>query len=454
MSEPKKQMIKTRKGLRLPLAGAPRQDVENATPIRRAAVLGREYVGMRPTMAVAEGDHVKRGGLLFTDKKNEGVRYTSPVAGRVVGVNRGKRRVLLSVVIEVDGDDAEAFRTYDTSEISGLSGDDVAAQMVEAGLWTALRTRPYSRTPAVDARPASLFVTAMDTNPVTADPLVQIGAHRESFALGLDLLAKLTDGPVHVCTAPGADVPAGRSDRIRISEFAGPHPAGLPGTHIHFLDPVGTRKTVWYINYQDVIAVAKLFTTGELWNERVIAIGGPGASNPRLIRTVLGASTDELTAGECNDGEQRIISGSVLSGHTASGDEAYLGRYHNQISILPEGREREMFGYLLSKGVKHSVFPVYPSRWFRKKEQRFTTTTNGSPRGMVPIGTYEAVMPLDILATPLLRAILVGDLDNAIKLGCLELDEEDVALFTYACPAKYEYGPVLRNVLTIIEKEG
>jgi Na+-transporting NADH:ubiquinone oxidoreductase subunit A len=447
-------MIRIRKGLTLPLAGAPAQQIDAASPVRHVGILGREYIGMRPTMEVTEGDQVRRGEVLFTDKKNEGVRFTAPASGRIVEVNRGQRRVLLSVVIEVDGDEQETFPSFDAGQLKTLSRDQVTEQLVQSGLWTALRTRPFSRIPQIGSVPNSLFVTAIDTNPVAADPRVAIGEQQESFAFGLDLLAKLTDGPVHVCTAPGANIPLGQEPRLLLQEFAGPHPAGLPGTHIHFLDPVGTRRKVWYIGYQDVIAVGKLFTTGRLWNERIVALGGPGARNPRLLRTVLGASTAELTAGELNDGEQRVISGSVFSGRTAQGAEAYLGRYDNQISVLPEGREREMLGYLLSGGIKHSVFPVFPSRWVRQRPLRFTTSTNGSPRGMVPIGTYEAVMPLDILATPLLRALLVGDLDSAIKLGCLELDEDDIALCTYACPAKYEYGPVLRDVLTTIEKEG
>jgi Na+-transporting NADH:ubiquinone oxidoreductase subunit A len=448
-------MIKIRKGLHLPLGGAPQQQIDTARPVGRVAVLGREYIGMRPTMEIAEGDSVARGQVLFTDKKNEGVRFTSPVSGRVAEINRGHRRVLLSVVIEVDGDAEERFASHDTAQLGQLSATAVTEQLVQSGLWTSLRTRPFSRIPAIGSSPHSIFVTAIDTNPLAADPRVIIDPHRESFAIGLDVLARLTEGPVFVCTAPDASVPVGSDRRISVQEFAGIHPAGLPGTHIHFLDPVGTRKKVWYIGYQDVIAIGKLFATGSLWNERVVALGGPGVTNPRLLRTVLGASIAELTSGELKDGEQRVISGSVFSGSIAAGPEAYVGRYHNQISVLPEGRQREMLGYMLSGGAKHSVFPVFPSRWFRDhRPLNFTTSTNGSPRGMVAIGTYEAVMPLDILATPLLRALLVGDLDTSIKLGCLELDEDDIALCTYACPSKYEYGPVLRNVLTIIEKEG
>jgi Na+-transporting NADH:ubiquinone oxidoreductase subunit A len=294
----------------------------------------------------------------------------------------------------------------------------------------------------------------MDTNPLSGDPAAVINEKATEFSAGLEILAKLTEGGVHVCHDAGVFLPTGEDARIVSHEFSGPHPAGLPGTHIHFIDPVGVNKTVWYIGYQDVIAYGHLFLTGATLSERVVALGGPGVSNPRLIRTVTGANLEELTAGELVDANQRVISGSVLSGRLSEGSEAFLGRYHNQVSVIPEDRERRLVGYLSPGTNRHSVFPIYLSKWMGEKNISFSTTTNGSPRGMVPIGTFEALMPLDILPTQLLRSLLVADVETAINLGCLELDEDDIALCTYACPGKYEYGPVLREVLTQIEKEG
>jgi len=447
-------MIRIKRGLDLPIGGAPEALIEDARAVRSVAVLGNDYVGMKPTMAVREGDVVKRGDVLFTDKKTAGVQYTAPVAGRIAAINRGAKRALLSVVIDVDGDAEVSFPAHDAGQLKALARDAVVENLVASGLWTAFRTRPFSRTPALDAAPYAIFVTAIDTNPLAGDPRKIIDTAREAFAEGLDLIAKLTEGRVYLCCAPGSELPRGSDPKVQVEEFVGPHPAGLPGTHIHFLAPVGARRSVWHIGYQDVIAIGRLFTTGRLPSERVVALGGPGAARPRLLRTVLGASTDELTAGELDSGAQRVISGSVLSGRAARGAEAYLGRYHVQVSVLPEDRTRRLFGYLSLGPDRHSVFPIYLSSWLGTKPVSFTTTTNGSPRGMVPIGTYERVMPLDMLATQLLRSLLVGDVEMAINLGCLELDEEDLALCTYACPSKYEYGPVLRNLLTTIEKEG
>ena len=447
-------MIKVKKGLSLPIAGVPEQRIDAGRPPRSVAILGDDYPGVRPTMLVREGDQVNQGQPLFTDKKNPGVQFTAPVSGTINSINRGAKRVLQSVVIDVGEGTPVTFAAPGDGQLAGLAREDVVSNLVASGLWTALRTRPFSKIPALDQVPSSIFVTAIDTNPLAGDPAVIIAEYASEFAAGLDVLAKLTEGPVFVCHAAGEYLPTGQDPKLRAEEFAGVHPAGLPGTHIHFLDPVSASKTVWYLGYQDVIAYGRLFLTGELFAERVVALGGPGVERPRLVKTIMGASLDEFTAGELAAGEHRVISGSVLAGRAAVAPVAYLGRYHLQVSVLPEDHSRQLFGYLAPGFNKHSVYPAFLSRWLRRAPLPFTTTSNGSPRGMVPIGTYEAVMPLDILATQLLRSLLVGDVEAAINLGCLELDEEDVALCTYACPSKYEYGPVLREMLTEIEKEG
>ncbi|WP_422137732.1 Na(+)-translocating NADH-quinone reductase subunit A [Endozoicomonas sp. ALC020] len=444
-------MIKIKQGLDLPITGAPDQSISDGRAVRSVAVIGFDYVGMKPTMAVAVGDRVKKGQELFTDKKTPGVRYTAPAGGVVAAINRGEKRVLQSVVIDVDGDDEVSFTEHKPEALSALTADQVEAQLNESGLWTALRTRPFSKVPALGSRPVSIFVTAIDTNPLSANPEVIISEHAEAFEQGINILGKLSGGKIFLCKAPGARIPAGIATA---EEFDGPHPAGQPSTHIHFLDPVSAEKTVWQINYQDVIAVGKLFTTGKLFTDRVVALAGPQVEKPRLMRTRLGASTDELAAGELKEGDNRIISGSVFGGRTAKGSFAFLGRYHTQVSVLEEGNERLFMGWINPTVNRYSVLNVLTSGLSRSKLFNFTTTTNGSERAMVPVGQYEKVMPLDILATQLLRAIVVGDTEMAQKLGALELEEDDLALCTYVCAGKYEYGPILRDNLTRIELEG
>lgn len=445
-------MIKIKRGLDLPITGAPAQRIEPARPVRSVAVIGFDYHGMKPTMAVQVGDRVKLGQVLFSDKKNPGVNFTAPGAGVVSAIHRGAQRVLQSVVIDLEGDEALTFARYADGALEGLALEKVRENLQQSGLWAALRTRPFSKIPAVDATPASIFVTAIETHPLAADPSLIIAEHKDDFVRGLKVLANLAK--VFVCAGETGAVPGEGLAKVQFERFAGPHPAGLPGTHIHFLDPVSAHKTVWQIGYQDVIAIGKLFTTGQLWTERVVALGGPVVDKPRLLRTRLGASLEDLVQGEITPGEVRVISGSVFGGRTARGPFAWLGRYHQQISCLQEGTEREFLHYLRPGVNKHSVMNLYISKLASGKLFDFTTSTNGSPRAMVPIGNYEEVMPLDILPTQLLRYLIVGDTEMAQKLGCLELDEEDLALCSYVCAGKYEYGPILRDNLTRIEKEG
>jgi len=445
-------MIKIKRGLDIPIMGAPRQVIEDAPAVRAVALVGFDYVGMKPTMAVREGDRVKLGQLLFNDKKTEGVGYTSPAAGVVAAINRGARRALQSVVIDVEGSDAETFPTCTSTSLP--QAEDIRERLLRSGLWTALRTRPYSKVPAPRSEAAAIFVTAMDTHPLAADPALIIADQPEAFSLGQDLLAQLTAGKLYLCAAAGVQLPKGNAGNIEVAQFSGPHPAGLAGTHVHFLQAASATRTVWTIGYQDVIAIGRLFLDGHVFAERVIALGGPQVENPRLLRTRLGADLQALCAGQLKNGDNRIISGSVLGGRTVQGGTAYLGRYHTQVSVLLEGRQREFMGWLSPGFNKHSTLGIYVSSFFGSKPLPMTTNTNGSPRAMVPVGSYEKVMPMDILPTQLLRALLVGDTEMAQALGCLELDEEDLALCSYVCPGKYEYGPILRDNLTRIEKEG
>ena len=442
-------MIKIKKGLDLPIAGKPVQNITQGNEVSRVALVGSDYMGMKPTMLVQVGDKVKKGQVLFSDKKVDGVLYTSPASGVVSEINRGARRVFESVVIDVEGNDEVSFEAIPAVSLSSLTAEQVQARLVESGLWTSIRTRPFSKVPELNSRPSSIFVSTLDTSPLAANPSVVIAEHSEAFSNGIAVLKCLSE-KIFVAKDSAAVL---NVTGAQVVDVAGPHPAGLVGTHIHMLDPVSATKTVWHVGYQDVIAIAKLFTEGKIYSERVVALAGPQVKAPRLVRTVVGADLSQLTQGELESGENRIISGSVFGGRTAKGPTAYLGRFANQVSVLEEGRERELLHYLRPGLERHSVMRIYLSKLMPSKLFNFTTTTNGSERAMVPVGAYEKIMPLDILPTQLLRALIVEDMDSAISLGALELDEEDLALCTYVCPGKYEYGPILRGNLTRIEKE-
>ncbi|KAF3981583.1 MAG: Na(+)-translocating NADH-quinone reductase subunit A [Methylococcales symbiont of Hymedesmia sp. n. MRB-2018] len=443
-----------KEGLDLPITGAPEQVIKKGNKIKSVAILGNDYVGLEPKMMVTVGDTVKLGQVLFIDKQNPSVNFTSPGAGIVKEINRGAKRVLQSVVVELKGTAQEAFKKYDEKDLLELTPSEVRKNLLDSGLWTSFVTRPYGKIPSVDDAPSSIFVTAIDTRPLAADPMVVIKERAKDFATGVALVSKLAAGKTYLCKATGADIAS--NEAAQTVEFSGPHPAGLPSTHIHLIDAVNTEKQVWHIDYQAVIAFGALFSTGKLNIERVVSLAGPSVKKPCLVRTRVGANTVDLVSGLLEDVENRVISGSVLFGHEAANAFSFLGCDSNQVSVLKEGRDRELFGWIVAGKNKYSAMNIYTSSKDRKDNRQFPLTTdkNGSNRAIVPVGIFESVMPMDILATPLLKAMVVGDTDQAQLLGCLELNEEDMSLFTFVDPGKHDFAPVLRANLTKIEKEG
>lgn len=449
-------MTTIKRGLDLPILGSPEQRIELARPVRRVALLGQDFIGMKPTMLVAPGDRVRQGQPVFEDKKTPGVIFTAPASGTVAEVVRGAKRKFISLVIEVEGDERVEFAETRGQTPESLGRERLTGLLCNSGLWTSLKTRPFGKTPRPGSVPHSIFVTAIDTNPLAADPVVVLSESRDNFSLGLVALAQLTDGKVFVCKGEQSAIPTASAPRVETATFAGPHPAGLPGTHIHFLDPVGPHKTVWYIGYQDVVAIGSLLTSGTTDTRRVISLAGPEVRQPRLLETRLGANISELLEDELVSDAAlvRPISGSILCGRTARPPVDFLGRFHQQVSVLLEGNQREFLGWQMPGFDKFSTTRIYASAVSQNKRFALTTSTGGSERAMVPLGTYEKVMPLDILPTQLLRALIVRDTEQAQQLGALELEEEDLALCTFVCPGKYEYGSLLRDNLTTIEREG
>lgn len=426
--------------------------MDRLRPVQSVALLGLDYPGLRPRMLVEQGQHVVAGDPLFFDKRDPEVMFTAPASGTISRINRGARRVLLSVVIDIDAEQPE-YLDGQLAARAEPGADEIRAVLYTSGLWTAFRTRPYSKVPQSGTRPQSIFVTAIDTQPLAADPAIIVGRHQDAFASGLAVLARLTDGRVHVCTAPDWRGPAIGGGQLNHVQFAGPHPAGLPGTHIHHLDPVSAARMVWHIGYQDVIAIGKLIREGRIWNRRVVALSGQGFGRPRLVEVLPGACISDLVAGELSQptGATRLLSGSVLNGRTATATEGFLGRYHLQVTALPELRERRLFGWLFSGGYR---FAGLLARRSGQPAAMFTTSQHGRPTALIPVEAFDKVLGLGMLAVPLLRALLIKDTDQAQQLGCLELDPEDLALCSFVCPGKNDYGAVLRVNLDQIEREG
>lgn len=449
-------MITIRKGFNLPLAGSPDQVIRTDAKVNEVAIVGSSFFNLKPSMKVREGDKVLKGQVLFYSKKYPQVAFTAPVSGTVKAVNRGEKRVFQSIVIANDGaDQAEVLTTKQlagTAVADQYKKDEIKDLLLKSGLWVGLRTRPYNDLADPNFEPFSLFVNCHDTNPGHACPNVVLAADEQAFTVGLNALQVAFPETVYKYVVGNKDFKlSGVVPGYIYEQFDGVHPAGLVGTHMNFLQPVSPTRVAYHINYQDVIAIGKLLLTGKLDGTKVVALSGPQVKEPTLYRVPYGASVADLTAGKLKDGDNRIVSGSVLDGVTATGPFAYLGQYDLQVSVLEEGTKQELFGWFAPQPKKFSLSRL---NFFGKKDLPLTTSTNGSSRGMVPIGLYERVMPLDIYPTLLLRDLISGDSDSAQDLGVLELAEEDLALCSFVCQGKYDYAIYLRALLEKIQKEG
>lgn len=428
--------FRLRRGLDLAIDGAPAQGDApgDGSPVTKVALLGDDAPGVRPELRVALGDRVRSGQTLWVDRRRPELCFASPGAGVVKEILRGERRRLAAVVVALEGDDEERFDAVAPADVALLPRERLEPVLLASGLWTTLRTRPYGHVPDPGSTPRSILVSALETDPLAPRVAPLLRARAEDFARGVAALTRLTPGTVFVC-ARGDGMPTlPDAERVVPARFDGPHPAGLPGTHAHFLDPVdpGPGRTVWHVGWQDVAAIGRLLVTGRLPTERIVALGGPSLVNPRLVRTRLGASTEDLLRGELRGGPCRVISGSVLSGRQAVGSRAYLGRLHTQVCVLPEGaaaRPRGLFG-----------------------GRAWTTALGGRRSAFFPLERFESVFPLDLPLLPLLRALAVGNVDAVQALGGLELVEEDLALVSYLCPGKLDYGALLRAALVEIER--
>lgn len=399
------------------------QVIHDGMPVERIALLGADLLGLRPKLLCAQGDRVRRGQPVFVDRAHPEVMFVAPVSGIVEQATLGPRRSLSALVIRAEPGSKEPGPVT----VAASTAADVRAMLLGQGLWSGFITRPFGRIPVPDSTPDAIFVTATADNPHAPDPRLALDGRTDMFRSGLKALALLTAGPVHVCQTPGADVTAGLGDKIRGSFFPAGPSSGLAGTHIHRLHPVGPHRMVWSIGYQDVAAIGALIETGIPDFSRIVSLTGPRASRPRLVRTIIGASLQDLTRGEillAPDGSAAIVlSGSALAGRPAS----WLGRYHQQITLLSDAplRKKTPGWGLLAR------FRQPPSQ----------------PGPIVPTAALERMLAFDIPAVPFLRALSVGDAEAASRLGCLEMVEEDLAAVSLVCTSGADYGRMLRHVL-------
>ena len=428
-------MIKISKGLDLPISGTPDPVLSDMPKVTTVSLLGNDFTGMKPTMLVKPGDIVKRGTKIFEDKKNPGVFFTSPAGGIVKEISRGDRRKFLSIDIEIA--DNEDHVEFDTNE-------NVRNLLINSGLWNAFRSRPFNRTPSIDSSPNAIFINACDTNPLAVDPYFIIKEDLNYFNRGLTALFENFSCPIHCCYQ-NADFDLS-VDGINYHQFSGPHPSGLTSTHINKIYPVNLKRIAWTIGYQDVISIGYLLEHAFLRTHKLIALGGPSVFSPSLIKARISGNIDELTAGKLETGS-RVISGSVLYGHASEGVMNFLGFYDSLISAIPNQANDIFLNWLMPGSKLHSKLNVFISSFIKPSNFIFNTSVNGGDRAIVPVGSYDEVLPMDILVPQLLKALVVGDREQAVDLGMLELAPEDLAVCSYICPSKYDYCSILANNL-------
>ena len=437
-----------KKGLNLPIAGSTSTtDCVQGAAAQQVALLPQEAWGIKVQMLVAVGDQVKVGSPLFCDRRDPDVIFTSPAAGTVAAVNRGARRAVQSVVVDVANFDEHAeMPSSDGSRAS------LVATLAASGLWPNLRQRPFDKVALSGTTPQAIFVTATDTNPLAVDPLHLVAGREADVQAGLKAMLTLSGGKVYFNTDGANDWSAFLVEGVEQHGFKGPHPAGNAGVHINALHPVNLERNVWHVDVQNLADMGAYLNSGKVPTARKIAVVGPAASKSEIVETQRGASMNVFSS--YADSTVRFVSGSLLAGATANpGEEkGFLGRFAQQVSIVDDTPEREFINWMKPIGSRWSMSGTYLAKFIKKS---FTTDTdlNGGERAIVPIGSYEKVMPFDIMPTQLIKALASNDVTMAEKLGVLEIVEEDIALCQYVCPSKVDITDMLRTMLTLIEKE-
>lgn len=447
--------FKIQKGHDIRLKGAARKDIIAVPFPKRVAVQPPDFKGLNLRLNVKAGDAVKVGTAVLSDKTNPEIRIASPASGKIVAINRGERRALLSVVVETDGrQETESFQVFTEEQIANMSGEDVKKALLKGHLWPVIRQRPFSKVADPKQRPKSVFVHAMNTEPLALDVDFLLKNKEREFHAGLAVIKKLTDGETHLCVPEGAVSKAlTRAQGVQTHYFSGPHPAGNVSTHIHCVDPINKGDLVWYVEAQDVLRIASLFLKGVYPAERVVAVTGEGAEGRQMYaKTVMGSPLAVLLDGKSPD-QMRCLSGSVLTGKDV-GAHGFLCFYDTQVTMIPEGGKREFLGWLTPGVNKYTFSRTFVSAFLPGREVSLDSDKHGSDRAIVLNNVYDPLVPLDIMTYFLLKAVLAGDIEEAEKLGILECDEEDFALCAFACPSKTDVGGIIGQGLALIEKEG
>jgi Na+-transporting NADH:ubiquinone oxidoreductase subunit A len=446
------KVIKIKKGLNISMLGTAEKIIKKADQAEFYAVKPTDFIGIRPKLVVKVGDKVKAGSPIFYDKFQPEVQFTAPVSGEIVEINRGERRVILEIVIKADA--TIEYEDFQVENPKDLSREQIVEVLQKSGLWPSIRQRPYSTIANPEDNPKAIFISAFDSAPLAPDMDYITKDCVSCFQNGINVLSKLTDGKIHLNI--NADYPAAETftnaKGVEINKFIGPHPSGNVGIQINKIDPINKGDIVWYTYPQEIIAIGRLFETGIYDATKIVAFSGSEVKKPKYYKIINGASIKNIAQDNIKEGEQRYISGNVLTGSKIAKD-GYVGYYDNQVTVIPEGKYYEFFGWALPGFKKHSASRTVFSWLIPGRKYKLDTNFHGGNRAYVMTGEYEKVFPMDIYPVQLIKSILIEDIDKMEQLGIYEVDEEDFALCEYVCTSKTEVQSIIRTGLDLMRKE-
>ena len=444
--------VKIRKGVNIKLKGVAEKLNVDAITTSDVVLKPTDFPGLIPKLSVKVGAKVKAGTPIFYNKENDKVLFASPISGEVTEINRGEKRKILEIKVKADG--ANTFESFKQGDPSSMSREEVLDNMLKSGVWPFIRQRPFDVIANPMITPKAIHVTAFDSSPLAPD--FGFIAHGEGEALqaGLDALAKLTKGTVHlnITGNTNADEVFSSVKNVQINKISGPHPAGNVGIQMHHIDPINKGEVVWTLNALEVLTIGRLFKDGKFDASRTIVVAGSKISTPKYVKTVLGANIADILKGNLEEGA-RVISGNPLTGSQVK-ENGHLGFYNYQVTAIPAGGEPRFFGWFPFFGFNgFSLSRTSFSFLSPNKERDLDANINGEERAFVMTGQYEQYFPMDIFPVHLVKSMIYKDIDLMENLGIYEVSPEDFALCEYACTSKIETQKIVREALDLVRKE-
>lgn len=444
--------LKIKRGVNIKLIGEAERVLTDAPTPATVSIKPPDFEGIKPKVVVKAGDQVKAGTVLMYDKNFEQVKFTSPVSGEIAEVKRGDKRKLLEIIVIADKE--IQYLDFKAADPNSLNRKEIVAKICESGLWPFIKQRPYDVIANPEDEPNSIFISAFDSSPLAPDNDFIMHGSDALFQKGIDVLSKLTDGKIHLVTngRDKADEVFLNAKNVEHHQINGPHPAGNVGVQIHHLSPIKKGDTIWTLKPQDILTIGRLFESGKFQAERIIAITGAQVKSPKYYRTTMGVSMKSILKDLQKEGNNRIISGNVLTG-TKVAEDSHLGYYDYQITVIPEGGEAEMFGWIKPNPDKFSISRALVSWLQPNKKYNLNANMNGEERPFVMTGQYEKVFPFDIYPVQLIKSILVDDIEMMEELGIYEVAPEDFALCETVCTSKIPSQTIVRDGLSMLRKE-